>query len=156
MESATPTPVHPEEIYELRGWPKCDREQSAQISVVTRYIPGNTLEWMAGQVSSSGTHDWTELKSRVVIPDGCASILYRLTGTGTGTVWLDDASLVKVGDMTALRAEMAGHQYRLQNKILDVVFHPATASFDITDKRTGKVDDRHPGRTTSLSPGLSP
>jgi len=127
------------EIYTLRGWLKSESVQTAQLSVVTYDSTGKTLDWMAGLVETSGSHDWQHIASRIVIPAGCVMIQYRLTGYGKGTVWIDDAELIKVGDLAKERARWGSHTYTLNSPYLTLRFYPLSATFDITDKRTGRV-----------------
>ena len=127
------------EIYTLRGWIKCQDDQQTQISLVTCDSTGAALNWSAAAVGTSGTHDWQQFSARLVIPEGCVLVQYRLTGYGTGTVWLDDAELVKSGDLAEIRKRWGSRTYALSNRYLALRFDPLTAEFEVTDRRTGRV-----------------
>lgn len=132
-------PVHPGEIFTVSGWIRCDNDQSAEISVVTRDAAGNTLNWSAGASDIEGTADWCLLSSHVLIPPGCSTIQYRFIGTGPGTVWLDDTSLTKLGDLSTLQARYAARPLSLENRFLKAEFNPESATVNVTDKRSGRT-----------------
>jgi len=132
-EQAAHLPAAPGGLYHFSGWVRCEKAESAEISVVTRDMKGNTLDWTYSPAATGGTHDWERLSRRFVVPAGCASIQFRLTGAGPGTVWLADAALVKEG---AVRPALAGKALRLVSPILDVRL-AGDGTLAVTDRRTG-------------------
>ncbi|MBN1699112.1 MAG: carbohydrate binding domain-containing protein [Spirochaetales bacterium] len=88
--------VIPGEVYESGGWVKCSGMKSrVQLSVVTRDHKGTVLDWLFGITESGGTHDWETISRRFIVPSGCSTIQFRITGKGTGTCRLDDLFLVR-------------------------------------------------------------
>jgi len=140
----TQIPVEPGDIFTLGGWLKCENSEKVQLSVVTRGADGKTIGWLHGQTETSGTHDWRELKRKLVVPAGCASIQFRLTGAGSATAWLDDAFLVKEGNAEALRANMKEKTLNLANGAIEVRLETARGTLAVTDKRSGRVWEQKP------------
>jgi hypothetical protein len=102
FSQAQPFPVQPGEIYAFSGWVKCeDMAGQGQLSVVTRDAQNQVLDWMWGLKSTSGNHDWQKLSGRFVVPRGCATVEFRITGEGSGTSYWDDLDLEKAGDAPA-------------------------------------------------------
>ena len=94
-------PVQPGEIYVFSAWVKCENLQGAgqgQLSVVTRDAPGQVMEWEWGFKNIYKVGGWEKLTSRVLIPQGCASIQLRITGDGSGTTYWNGVSLQKTGE----------------------------------------------------------
>lgn len=134
-------PVHPGEIYRLGGWVKCEKAESAELSLVTRDAKGNVLEWSEASLPMSGTSDWHLLSRRFVVPNGCATVQFRLIGTGTGTVWLDEEFLSKDGEVPQ---GLHGKTLTLANKYLTVQVKEDDGTLSVTDKRTGRTWPQQP------------
>jgi hypothetical protein len=128
-------PVKPGEIYRLGGWVKCDNTESAELSVVTRDEKGNVLDWSEAPLRTNGTQDWQRLSRRFAVPPGCATVQYRLIGAGSGTVWLDEAFLVKEGEVTKA---FQGKTLFLANRFLEVRLKADDGTLRVTDKRGGR------------------
>ncbi|MGD0091795.1 MAG: glycoside hydrolase [Planctomycetota bacterium] len=139
-----PLPVEPGDIFTLGGWVKCESAATVQLSVVTRGADGKTIAWMHGLLETGGTHDWRELKGKFVVPAGCASIQFRLTGNGKSTAWLDDALLVKEGNVNAFRGNIKDQVLTLANDALAVRLETSHGTLAVTDKRTGGVWEQKP------------
>jgi hypothetical protein len=91
--------VIPGEVYEFSGWIQCEKIIGAvQLSVVLRDSKGIELDWLYGLVESSGTHEWKMLVNRFIVPEGCDSIQFRITGFDRGTCYADDFFLLKKKD----------------------------------------------------------
>ncbi len=128
-------PVKSGDIYRLGGWVKCEQTSEAEICVVARDAKGNVLDWSYGAVQTSETHDWQLFSRRFVIPAECATVQFRMIGTGPGTVWLDDAFLTPEG---ALPKELHGKTLTLGNRFLAVRVQAAGGTLVVTDKRGGR------------------
>lgn len=137
--SHSPIAVQPGEIYDLSGWAKAQNAQDAEIGVVTRDPQGQTLDWDYGAISVSGADGWQHFTRKLVVPPGCASIQYRLIGSGTETVWLDGASLVRTGNIATLQAQLAGKFLTLDNPALHVRLDEQHGLLSVTDKRIGRT-----------------
>lgn len=144
VSQQTQVPVQPGDIFTLGGWIKCENAETVQLSVVTRGADGKTLGWLHGRAETAGTHDWRELKRKLVVPAACASIQFRLTGYGKSTAWLDDAFLAKEGNVSALRGDMKDQTLALANGLLEVRLEAARGALTVTDKRTGRVWEQQP------------
>ena len=134
-------PVTPGGIYRLSGWVRCDKAANVELSVVTRDARGGVLDWSYSPVRTAGTHDWSALTRRFVIPAGCATVQFRMIGSGLGTVWLSEASLVKEG---AIPAVGRGKTLRLSNPFLDVRLASGEGTLTVTDKRAGRTWHQEP------------
>ncbi len=140
-EQAAHLPAAPGGIYRLSGWVRCEKAESAEISVVTRDDKGDTLDWTYAPAATSGTHDWQPLSRRFVVPTGCATVQFRMIGSGPGTVWLSEAALVKEG---TIPATLHGKTLRLSNPLLDVRLAAGDGTVAVTDKRAGRTWRQEP------------
>lgn len=156
VSSGRPLPVVAGDIYTIGAWLKCDTVTGAEISVVTRRADGETIEWMAGQVGTSGTHDWREFSHRLVIPSGCATIEFRLTGSGPGTVWMDDARLQKGGNVNEFKANLRGKTMHLRNRRLNVRLNAESGTLSVTDLRNQRVWEQRPLSTAMIVKAANP
>ena len=134
-------PVKPGEIYRLGGWVKCDKAESAELSVVTRDASGSTLDWSAAPTPMSGTQEWHRLSRRFVVAPGCVSVQFRLIGSGPGTVWLDDASLTKEGEIPKT---LIGKTLTLTNRFLRVQVRAGDGTLRVTDTHIGRTWEQRP------------
>ncbi len=141
VEQAAKLPVTPGGIFRLGGWVRCEKTESAELSVVTRDAKGNVLDWSYAPARTSGTHDWQLLSRRFVVPAGGATVQFRLIGSGPGTVWLSDALLVREGVIpTALR----GKTLRIGSRVLDVRLAAGDGTLAVTDRRGGRMWRQEP------------
>ena len=139
-------PVQPDGIYRLSGWVKCEKAGGAELSVVTRNGKGGVLEWSYSPARTSGTHDWQLLSRRFVVPAGCATVQFRMIGSGPGTFWLSAAALVKEGTIpTALH----GKTLRLTSPALSVRLAVGDGTVAVSDRRAGRTWRQEP-----FGPGL--
>lgn len=136
VEQAATLPVAPGGIFRLGGWVRCEKTESAELSVVTRDAKGNVLDWSYAPARTSGTHDWKLLSRRFVVPVGVATVQFRLIGSGPGTVWLSDAALVQEG---AVPAALRGKTLRLVSPALAVRLAAGDGRLAVTDRRTGRM-----------------
>jgi len=136
VEQAAKLPVTPGSIFRLSGWIKCEKTDSAELSVVTRDGKGNVLDWSYAPALTSGTHDWQLLSRRFVVPAGCATVQFRLIGSGPGTVWLSEASLAQEG---AVPVALRGKTLRLVSPTLDVRLAAGDGTLAVTDRRGGRT-----------------
>lgn len=144
VAQSQPVPVQPGNILRIAAWVKCENTDEAQISVVTRRARGDVIDWSAGAVEAGGTHDWQRLTHIFVVPAGCATVQYRFIGTGKATAWLDDASLVRSGNVHRFQSQ--GKTLRLSNSTLDVTLSP-DGLLAVRDKRIGRVWRQQPLNT---------
>jgi len=100
-------PVKPGEIYVFSSWVKCENLKGSgqgQLSVVTRDALGSELDWLYGLKNTGIDHDWEKLSGRVMVPDRCATLQFRITGEGPGTTFWSGLTLEKVGEAQSPQA----------------------------------------------------
>jgi len=140
-----PLDVTPGQIYELSGWVRLEGEGSTTLCVILYDGQGEAIDWSFGGRTARAADRWQALRSRFVVPAGAAAMLPRLIGSGSATVWLDDAVLNLVGSLDELRAENLPRELTLSNSALEVTLHTAEATFSVTDRRTGQAWKQRPG-----------
>ena len=134
-------PVKPGEICKLGGWVRCEKAESAELSVVTRDAHGTVLELSEARLPFGGTQDWQALTRRFVVPKGCATVQFRMIGTGSGTVWLDETFLDKEGTVPH---GLQGKMLTLGNRFLQVQVKADDGTLAVTDKRVGRTWTQKP------------
>ncbi len=122
----------PGDILEISAWGKL-QSGSASLSVVTADAAGKTIEWIYGERAFT-IGDWQELRFRIIVPRGAASVVPRLTGYGPAVISIQSFSIAKKGSMTAGR-DLA-LTLLLENAHLSVTFDTAKATLAVLDKRT--------------------
>jgi len=129
-------PVEPLDVFAIGAWLRGEGlERPADISVVLRRADGAAISWMHGRRGSGGSFDWQHVQGRFIVPRGGGTVQFRLTGSGPGTAWMDDASLVKLGNIAEMRTAAAEGRHMLENETLRLDFDAQTATFALTDKR---------------------
>lgn len=129
------------DIFTIRAWLKSEAVEDAEIGVVARRQDGTTIDWMLGRTATSGTHDWRLLGRRFVVPPQCATLQFRLTGNGSGTIWLDDALMAKVGSINDF-AKTKTLFPLLTNRFLQVQLDSSPqngGAFSVLDRRTKRT-----------------
>jgi hypothetical protein len=130
--------VKPGEIYEMTAWLRVEGEGAAEISVTLYDRQGKVLDWTFGGRSTSAAKGWRPLRSRFIIPEGAGAILPRLIGNRPSTVWMDDASLRRVGSLDQLRGRGLPESLSLDNQAIQVTFRPKDAALTVVDRRSGQ------------------
>jgi hypothetical protein len=130
--------VKPGDLFTLQGWVKIKGTGNATIGVITYDKDGKALEWAFGGRTAAGPRDWYLLRSRFVIPRNVVAIGPRLIGYQPATVWLDDFSLVKEGNVLETRPKDMPQKFSISNNIISLTLHTADATLSLTDKRTGQ------------------
>jgi hypothetical protein len=135
----------PGQIFELGGWVRVEGEGSATLCVTLRNEKQEVTDWSFAERTARATGAWRELRSRFVVPPGTAAMQVRLIGVGPSKVWFDDAWLVASGTLEALRSGKLPKSLSLDNKALELTFHPAEGTFAALDRRSGAVWRQRPG-----------
>jgi hypothetical protein len=94
--------VKPGEIYAFSGWVKTENLKlpgEGQLSVVTRDVSGSEMAWQYGLKATWGDHDWVKLSGQVIVPDHCATLQFRITGSHAGTTYWSGLDLEKTGEI---------------------------------------------------------
>lgn len=86
--------VEPETTYEFKVWVKGDNAKNV-------WFPGGT-GWKQRLQFPSGTYDWREVSFEYTTAAGEVSYPLVILSENTGTVWLDDLSVVKSGSTVNL------------------------------------------------------
>ncbi|MGN7763490.1 beta-galactosidase [Paenibacillus sp. 22594] len=86
--------VEPETTYEFKVWVKGDNANNV-------WFPGGT-GWKQRKSFPAGTYDWREVSFEYTTAAGEVSYPLVILSENTGTVWLDDLSVVKSGSTVNL------------------------------------------------------
>jgi len=127
------------DLFTIQGWVKARGAGSATIGVIAYDEDGKAVDWVLGGRSAAGVSRWRLLRCRFVIPPNVATIHPRLIGNGPATVWLDDFSLVKEGNVKEMRSKDAPESLTIGNGAISLTVNTADASLSVTDKRTGHI-----------------
>jgi hypothetical protein len=128
--------VQPDQIYELTGWLWVEGGGDATLSVILYDAQGNAIDWSYGGQTVKAADRWQPVRSRFLIPQGAATIVPRLMGTGPATVWLDDADLKPAGSVQQMRKAELPAKLTIANPVLQVTLHTADGTLAVTDRRT--------------------
>ena len=100
-------PVKPGDLFVASAWLKVERiEQDLNLSVVVYDAKGEVISWVYGAAETRATHDWRQVTSRWIAPQGAAAILPRLVGDGPLVAWVDDLSLAREGNVLDQQREV--------------------------------------------------
>ena len=130
--------VKPGDLFTLQAWVKIKGTGNTTIGVITYDEKGKALEWTFGGRTAAGPSDWHLLRSRFVIPRNVVAIGPRLIGYQPATVWLDDFSLVKEGNVMDTRPKDMPETLSISNATISLTLHTEDATLSVTDKRTGQ------------------
>ncbi|UCG57369.1 MAG: carbohydrate binding domain-containing protein [Phycisphaerales bacterium] len=130
--------VKPGDVFTLQAWVKIKGTGNTTIGVITYDDKGKALEWAFGGRTTAGPRDWHLLRSRFVIPRKVVTIHPRLIGYRPATVWLDDFSLVKEGNVMETRPKDMAERFSISNATISLTLHTADATLSVTDMRTGQ------------------
>lgn len=134
--------------YQLSTWLKTENivsEQGARMRVAA--YDGNQQLGLLYSSRLTGTHDWSQIKMEIKIPENADRIRVQLFfETGTGTVMFDDVSLRSIEPATSIEIENKEVAIREQETAdLHVKLEPAGASSKIswfsTDESIAKVEN---------------
>ncbi|MCD6393121.1 MAG: hypothetical protein J7M40_06400, partial [Planctomycetes bacterium] len=134
------------DIFELSCWVRVSGNGNVIPCVVSYDGASGVRDWMLGQRIVGATQDWVRVRSKFVIGKNISSIMPRVTGNGPATVWVDDYTLVRIGNIGQLRGKKAQKKLSVSNKMLTLTVNPSDGSFSVTDKRTGRVWRQRPFR----------
>ena len=127
------------ELFTIQGWVKTKGTGSATIGVIAYDKNGKAVDWVLGGRTAAGAAEWRLLRSRFVIPRNVTTIHPRLIGNGPATVWLDDFSLAKEGNVTDMRSKDTSERLAIDNAVISLTVNTADASLSVKDKRTGRI-----------------
>ncbi|MBN1855101.1 MAG: carbohydrate binding domain-containing protein [Pirellulales bacterium] len=131
--------VVPGDILELSCWVRVRGEGSATLGVVARDNAGKVMNWAHGARRTSQTKGWLLLRSRFLIPPAVATIWPRLIGDGPATVWCDDFTLTRQGNIAELRRRDIPASVTIGNAATEVTFRTGDATFAVRDHRSGRT-----------------
>jgi hypothetical protein len=145
LEPALRVTVQAGNVFELEAWLKLEgRGGSATLCVSTHDAQGKALDWSYGERLLHDTADWQRVRTRFIVPPGVAQIQPRLIGNGPPIVCLDDFSLVKTGNVDAMRAANLSGVLVIKNPTLEVSLNTSNVSFSVLDRRTGRRVEQRP------------
>lgn len=138
-------PAQPGDIFELEAWLKVEsRGADATLCVSTHDARGAALDWAYAGRSVRDTADWRRVRTRFVAPPGVAHIQPRLIGNGPLTVWVDDYSLERTGNVESLRAAGLPGTLALTNANLEVALRTTNVTLAVRDRRNGARYEQTP------------
>ena len=137
-------PVEPGEIYELTGNLRVQGEGTATLCVILYDLEKKAMSWTFGGQTVGSSGQWQSVKSRFLIPAAGATITARVIGVGPATVWADDLSLHRAGNLADLRGGNLPKSVSAKNDLIEVEFDTAVATFTLTDRRTGERRTQKP------------
>ncbi len=126
------------DLFELAVWLKVQGRGEAAVSVVTRDRDQQVLAWVYGLRTAAPAPEWQRVQTRFVVPPGVKFLRPRLTGEGPATVWVEGFRLRSLGNLETLRGH-APETLTLENPLLTLRFATRTATFAVTDRRTGQT-----------------
>ncbi|RKY05102.1 hypothetical protein DRP77_02000 [Candidatus Poribacteria bacterium] len=129
--------VKPGDLFELEAWVRIEGKGRTTLCVVTYDEEGKVLKWVYAGRSAYGPCGWRHLTSRFVVPRNVARIHPRLIGAGPATIWLDDFSLVKEGNVMEMRNENLPPRVSLSNRFISVTLRTDDGAMEVVDKRIG-------------------
>ncbi len=130
--------VQPGEIFELAAWIRVMGTGNATLGVVTRDATGKTMNWVHGARTAHDTKGWVLLRSIFIVPPGTSTVWPRLIGNGPATVWCDEFTFARQGTLESLRMQGLPDSITIRNKIIEVTFRTATATFEVKDFRVSR------------------
>ena len=147
FEPLSQLPVQAGDICELEAWLKMGSQTgSATVCVTTYDRVGKAVEWSYGARSVQGAAaDWQQLQTRFVVPAGVTEIRPRLIGHGPLTVWVDDFSLEKKGNVSAMRPANLPATLTIKNSSLELFLNTSNATLTVLDRRNGQRTEQSPG-----------
>ncbi len=110
------------------------RQRNAGSDPVRRPGQGDRLELR--RPDGAPADQWQQVRSRFLIPNGAATILPRVIGTGPAKVWLDDAQLRLAGSVRQMRTAGLPAQLAVSNPALEVTLRTGDGTLAVTDRRT--------------------
>ena len=131
--------VRPGDLFKLKAWVKIEGRGSATICVVTYDEKDDVIRWVFAPKSARGPCDWHLLLARFVIPRGVSKIRPRMIGSGPATVWLDDFSMEREGNVMEMRDKEMPTTLSLSNKTISITLHTEDVTLSVLDKRTGEI-----------------
>jgi hypothetical protein len=138
-KNAAAIAVGPGDILELSAWVKVQGEGNASVGFVTYSDAGKVAEWEFGSHASGQTDDWTELRSRIVVPADVSKVLPRFTGVGPATVWMEGFTLVRAGNVAAMREENLPAAVTIENAAISVRLDCNDLTLSVLDRGAGKT-----------------
>ncbi len=139
LNGAGPVEAKAGDVFEVGAWLKIEGSGSATPCVAAIDASGKTVDWSLGDAPVRGPSDWSLAESRFLVPDGVVRLLPRVIGTSQGTIWIDDFSLRRVGNVAEMRSRDLAGSVAISNAVLRVAFDTATGAMEVEDRRTGGV-----------------
>ena len=138
-------PVQAGDIFELEAWLKMERDGGGVTLCVTTYGGhGKAIDWAYGGRSPPDSADWQRVRTRFVVPPGVVQIQPRLIGSGPLIAWLDDVTMEKTGNVTAMRPPALPGFLGITNSALEVTLNTTNAALAVLDRRSHERFEQKP------------
>jgi hypothetical protein len=127
------------DMFEIAAWVRVEGEGGATLCATLRDAGGGIMDWIFAGRSVRRTGDWKLLRSRFAAPAGAVDIEARLIGEGPATVWMDDFSFRKTGNVADMWGADMPEKIVLGNELISVTVEPREGALAVRDLRTGKI-----------------
>lgn len=124
------------DLFEITAWAKIEGGGRATLCATIRDAGGEVMDWVFAGRSLAGTSDWKRLRSRFVVPEGVADVEARLIGNGPATVWMDDFSFRKTGNVVDMWEKDMPGKITIGNRHIEATFAPREGVLSVLDRRT--------------------
>lgn len=111
----------------------------AESGVILRDEKGEVSSWLYGGAKATGSNDWTNLKSRFIVPRRVASIEPRVIGHGAASTWVEGCVVSRSGSVVKRRNPDLVPEIAIGGSGLKVSLDGKTGGFTVRDVRTGRV-----------------
>ena len=144
LAQPTELAVRAGDLVEASVWLRMEGEGEVQLGFVSRGPDGTVRDWIfGGRTARAG--DWRRLATRVVVPEGVASLLPRVTGNGPCRVWLEGFRCLKTGNLQEMRDPSMPQRLSLQNRWLRLEFDTRSGAFELASRGSRRRWSQKPG-----------
>jgi hypothetical protein len=123
------------DICELNVWVKVQGRGSTTLGAAIYDARGKAISWTYGARTVNATAGWKQLTSRFAIPANVVRIQPRLIGNGPATVWLDDFSFKRTGNIREMQPDDLPKRLTLDSSLLSISLNTGDGTLDVLDKR---------------------
>ena len=112
---------------------------NAETGVVLRDEKGAATDWSYGGASVAAPCEWTELRSRFIVPKGVATLEPRLIGNGSVSVWAEGYVATRAGTVLERVNPRLKTQQQISRDGLTLRGDFTAGFLELSDARTGRA-----------------